>query len=121
MSGDDDHVSISTERLKCLEEMEASMPTLIETALKEYKQNALKRLHERDKANPEAVNSRARRYAERHRDELNAKRRQKRLEQRLAKSTVAVAAPPPPVTRTITVTAPQNKSAESGFVIRFND
>ena len=78
MSGDDDFVSISTERLKRLEELESSIPALIENALKEYKQNALKRLHERDKANPAAVNSRARRYAERHREELNAKRRQKR-------------------------------------------
>lgn len=78
-------VEISAERLKELEQLEASIPKRIEDALKEYKTSALKRLHERDKANPEAVNLRAKRYAQKNRDILNAKRREKRRLERLAR------------------------------------
>ncbi len=80
-----DMVEISTERLKKLEELEASIPKLIEDALKEYKMMALRRLHEKDKANPEAVNLRAKRYAQKNREMLNAKRREKRRLEKLAK------------------------------------
>jgi hypothetical protein len=73
-----DLIEISVERLRELEALEASIPDMIDSALKDYKQNALKRLHERDKANPEAVNMRAKRYAEKNRELLNAKRREKR-------------------------------------------
>jgi hypothetical protein len=73
-----DLIEISIERLRELEALEASIPDMIDSALKDYKQNALKRLHERDKANPEAVNMRAKRYAEKNRELLNAKRREKR-------------------------------------------
>lgn len=76
-------VPISEERLRALEALEADLPSRIESAVKEYKLNALKRLHERDKQNPAAVNLRAKRYAERHRDEINARRRAKRAEKKL--------------------------------------
>ena len=56
-----EHVEVSIERLKELEKLEGELPRMIEEALKEYKQAALRRLHEKDKANPEAVNLRARR------------------------------------------------------------
>lgn len=58
---------------------------MIEQALKDYKQNALKRLHEKDKLNPEAVNIRAKRYAQKNREMLNAKRREKRRLEKLAR------------------------------------
>jgi hypothetical protein len=78
-------VEISAERLKQLEELEASLPTRIEEVLKEHKAAALRRLHEKDKQNPQAVNERAKRYAQRNRDVLNAKRREKRRLEKLAK------------------------------------
>lgn len=79
-------VEISIERLRRLEQLEASIPQLVEAAIKQYKQEKLKSLHEKDKQNPTAANMRARRYAEKHRDEINARRREKR---RMAKETVA--------------------------------
>ena len=47
-------------------------------AIAEHKRNNLKRLHEKDKTDPKSVNIRVRRYAEKHKDEINAKRREKR-------------------------------------------
>lgn len=77
-------VNISTERLKELEELEASIPSMIEKAVQEYKKSNLKKLHERDKANPAAINMRVKRYIERHREEINRKRREKRQQQKAA-------------------------------------
>jgi hypothetical protein len=78
-------VSISVERLKELEALEASIPSMIENAVQEYKKANLKKLHERDKANPAAINMRVKRYIERHREEINKKRREKRQQQKLEK------------------------------------
>lgn len=80
-------VSISVERLKELEALEASIPSMIENAVQEYKKSNLKKLHERDKANPAAINMRVKRYIERHREEINRKRREKRQQQKLEKLT----------------------------------
>jgi hypothetical protein len=77
--------TISAERLKELETLEASIPSMIENAIQEYKKSNLKKLHERDKANPAAINMRVKRYVERHREEINKKRREKRLQQKLEK------------------------------------
>jgi hypothetical protein len=77
-------VEISIDRLKQLEALEASLPARIEEALKEHKAAALRRLHEKDKQNPQAVNERAKRYAQKNRDVLNAKRREKRHLEKLA-------------------------------------
>ncbi len=85
MSNTIEHVEISVERLKELESIEAKIPSMIDEALKEYKQAALKRLHEKDKANPDAVNLRARRYAQKNREMLNAKRRERRRIEKEAK------------------------------------
>ena len=78
-------VSISAERLKELEALEASIPSMIEKAVLEYKKSNLKKLHERDKANPAAINMRVKRYVERHREEINKKRREKRQREKLEK------------------------------------
>lgn len=78
-------VEISADRLKQLEELEAKLPIRIEEVLKEHKMAALRRLHEKDKQNPQAVNERAKRYAQRNREVLNAKRREKRRLEKLAK------------------------------------
>lgn len=78
-----DLITISAERLKELEALEASIPSMIEKAIVEYKKSNLKKLHERDKANPAAINMRVKRYVERHREEINQKRREKRRLQKL--------------------------------------
>ena len=77
-------IPITTDRLKTLEALEASLPDLIQNAILEYKKSNLRRLHEKDKANPENVNKRVKRYAEKHREEINAKRREKRRLQKAA-------------------------------------
>ena len=77
-------IPITTDRLKMLEQLEASLPDLIQNAILEYKKSNLRRLHEKDKANPENVNKRVKRYAEKHREEINAKRREKRRLQKAA-------------------------------------
>lgn len=82
-------IPITTDRLKMLEQLEASLPDLIQNAILEYKKSNLRRLHEKDKANPENVNKRVKRYAEKHREEINAKRREKR---RLQKATATATA-----------------------------
>lgn len=82
-----DAVEISAERLKALEILEASLPEMIMKAVVDYKTNNLRLLHERDKTNPEAMNKRARRYAEKHRDVINARRREKRRVEKLKNTT----------------------------------
>ena len=72
------HVLVSTERLRELEAIEANISTLIANAILEHKKNNLRKLHEKDKSNPENVNLRVKRYVERHKVELNARRREKR-------------------------------------------
>ena len=84
-----DVVEVSLERLRALEKMESELPTMIDHALKEYKANALKRLHEKDKLDPVAVNLRARRYAQKNREVLNAKRREKRRLEKAAREAQA--------------------------------
>ena len=96
-------IQISSERLKALEAIEASIPDLIQNAILEYKKSNLRRLHEKDKANPENVNKRVKRYAEKHREEINAKRREKR---RLLKAAAAGASAAPVSTPTLTVINP---------------
>ena len=78
-------VTISAERLKELEDLESSIPLMIDKAVLEYKKSNLKKLHERDKANPAAINMRVKRYVERHREEINQKRREKRQKEKLEK------------------------------------
>ena len=79
VNDDEEQVLICSERLKKLELLEMQLPNLIEAAINEHKINKLKMLHEKDKQNPGAVNIRVKRYNERHKEEINAKRRAKRL------------------------------------------
>jgi hypothetical protein len=78
------YVFIASDRLKELEALELSIPSIIENAIKEYKNNNLQRLHERDKLNPGAINLRVKRYTDKHREEINNKRRENRRLQKLA-------------------------------------
>lgn len=45
----DELVTISATRLKELQELEKTLPTLIDEAIKNYKKTSLEKLHERDK------------------------------------------------------------------------
>jgi len=72
---------ISTERLNSLEQLKESIPTLIEKAICDYKKAKLRMLHEKDKKNPAAVNARVKRYNEKNKDKINAKRIMKRNQQ----------------------------------------
>jgi hypothetical protein len=51
---------------------------MIEKAIQDHKKEKLKLLHQRDKLDPSLVNIRVKRYAMKHKDEINAKRREKR-------------------------------------------
>jgi len=79
----EDTVTISLERLQMLEEMERNLPQMIKDAIEQHKKEKLKLLHEKDKLDPKSVNARVKRYAQKHKDEINAKRRAKREEQKL--------------------------------------
>ena len=82
-------ITIPVERYIKLEKLEQSLPNMIQEAIQEYKKNSLKRLHERDKENPEGVKKRVQRYIEKNRDKINQRRRDKRKEQkRILEATV---------------------------------
>ena len=71
-------ITVSLQRFRELEELERSLPALIEKALVERKANRIKLLREKDKADVSLVRERARRYAEKHRESINERRRLKR-------------------------------------------
>jgi hypothetical protein len=72
-------VTVAADRLKALEELEASLPSLIakakEEALAEAKKTALDKLHEHAKKHPEANVKRVMKHYEANKEEINAKRR----------------------------------------------
>jgi hypothetical protein len=74
------YVLISSTRLAFLELMEKNIPNLILEGIKENKIAKLKTLHEKDKLNPAAVNLRVKRYNEKHKDQIAAKRNKKRMD-----------------------------------------
>jgi len=71
-------IIISKKTLADLEELKESIPRLIEKAILDYKKAKLVMLHEKDKKNPAGVNARVKKYNEKHKDEINAKRIMKR-------------------------------------------
>ena len=108
-------ISISLERLKELEALEASIPSIIENAIKEYKNSNLQKLHERDKLNPTGINMRVKRYAERHRDEINRKRREKRKNEKMvapATNTVVYTTEEPAETTNTTETSEKSETPQ---------
>ena len=76
-------VTVAADRLKALEELEASLPSLIaaatakakEEALAEAKKTALTKLHEKQKADPKAHSSAVLKKYHENKEEINAKRR----------------------------------------------
>ena len=72
-------VTVSADRLKALEELEAALPSLIvkakEEAVAEDKKLRLKKLNEENKKDPEAHTKRVMKHYEANKEEINAKRR----------------------------------------------
>lgn len=85
----DEHVSISAERFAELEALEKSIPDRVQEAILQYKKDSLKKLHERDKSNPESVKLRMQRYIAKNRDKINERRREKRRKEPLENATAS--------------------------------
>jgi len=114
-------VSVSIERLKRLEELENKLPSLIDEAIANHKKNILKKLHEQDKKNPEAVRNRVKKYLLKNKDKINEKRREKRKEKLLESKNTPVpisSATPPPIQLSNTVDEPYDNIL--GVTVRFN-
>lgn len=73
-----DTVAIPLSRLNELQSLEVNLDIIIHDAIKKYKKDNLEKLHARDKENPSAVNERVKRYATKHREEINRRLREKR-------------------------------------------
>lgn len=76
-------VSVSAERFAELEALERSIPDRVQEAIVQYKRESLKKLHERDKSDPESVKLRMQRYIAKNRDKINERRREKRRKEQL--------------------------------------
>jgi len=83
-------VYICIERLKKLELLEKSLPELIERAIIDHKKEKLKLLHEKDKQNPAAVNARVKRYNERHKERIAARKNAKQNKERFQKNNFVI-------------------------------
>lgn len=73
-------ILVNKVRLAELERIEKNLPDLIAEAIKENKIAKLKKLHEKDKLNPSAVNLRVKRYNEKHKDKIAEKRNAKKID-----------------------------------------
>ena len=71
-------IAIRPGRLKFLQYLERNMPEMIKEAMTRYKNEKLGILHKKDKENPSAMIARVKRYVEKNRDVINARRREKR-------------------------------------------
>ncbi len=69
-------VLVSKAELERLRKLETDMPVMLEKAKEEEQKEALVRLHQRDKENPEGARKRALKRYNRNKDEINAKRRE---------------------------------------------
>ena len=119
-------ILISAERLQALEKLESKLPNMIETAIIDYKKDKLKKLHEKDKLDPAAVNIRVKRYALKHKDEINAKRRLKREEKKAAAAnkvitTTIVDVPQIKPSHTNRITLPPADTVIPDLTVRFDN
>ena len=76
MSADQETVVIAKEELERLRKLEADLPALLEKAKADEAKDALNRLHQRDKENPELARQRANNRYKLKKEEINAKRRE---------------------------------------------
>lgn len=82
-------VFVSLERLRQLEIFEATQNKSIEEICKEYDKRKFEELHKRDKENPEIKKARVAKYYNNNKEEINARRREKRKLAREAKEAAA--------------------------------
>jgi hypothetical protein len=76
MNGGNELVTVSAARLRELEALEASIPTLLEKTKAERDKERLTILHEKQKANPEPNKKRNLENYHKNKEEINAKRRE---------------------------------------------
>ena len=81
------NVLVSAERLAELERLEKDLPAIIAKAKEEAHKERFDKLRERDKENPEEHTKRTMKWYEKNREEINAKRREKRRLAREAEKT----------------------------------
>ncbi len=72
----DETVIISKKEFERLQKLEADLPAMLEAAKEEERKDALTRLHQRDKENPEAAKKRYKKHYNLNKDAVNAKRRE---------------------------------------------
>jgi hypothetical protein len=72
------NVIVSAERLAELERLERELPTIIAKAKEDANKERFDKLREHDKEHPEQHLKRVMKHYELHKDEINAKRREKR-------------------------------------------
>ncbi len=82
-------VTISAERLRELEKLEAELPKLLEKAKEDAHAERFAMLREKDKANPEAHKERSNKWKKEHREEYNAKQRERYQKKKAAKAAAA--------------------------------
>ena len=116
----EDLVEVSVERFAALEELEKALPDLIAKAIVDYKKENLRKLHQKDKDNPEAVRNRVKKYISKNRDKINEKRRERRKEKVLAEVSQE------PITQTnlnniTNISEDGSYEPISGITVRFND
>ncbi len=73
---DKEMITIPKEEYEELLKLKADLPAMLEKAKEEEQKEALVRLHQRDKENPEGARKRALKRYNRNKDEINAKRRE---------------------------------------------
>jgi len=93
-------ITISKKRLEELEDLERNLEKKIQEAILNNKKESLKRLHEKDKINPNAVKLRIKRYNEKNKDKINERRREKRWAAKALADTEQPVNPPPVVSAT---------------------
>jgi hypothetical protein len=73
---DKETITIPKEEYEELLKLKADLPAILEKAKEEEQKEALVRLHQRDKENPEGARKRALKRYNRNKDQINAKRRE---------------------------------------------
>ncbi len=69
-------ILVSAEELAELRKLKEDLPGIIEKAKEEERKDALARLHQRDKENPEAAKARYKKHYNINKEAVNAKRRE---------------------------------------------
>ncbi len=83
---DSELVTIPRAELERLQKLEAELPSIIVKAKEEESKDALNRLHQRDKENPELARQRATNRYKLKKDEINAKRREAYKQKKMGSS-----------------------------------